>query len=245
MTGPQESTQARRSELEAGLQRTQQRIVSACQAAGRDRHEVTLIVVTKFFPASDVVALAELGVRDIGESRDQEAKAKVAELQALLPGEHLPRVHFIGQVQTNKAGSVASYANVVHSLDRERLATALDHGCGRAGRRLDVLVQVDCGSGGDSGRGGVAPAELRRLAASVTQRDHLRLRGVMAVAPRDTDPEDAFALLARLAAQVRSDHPQARWISAGMSGDLEAAVRHGATHLRVGTAILGSRPPHG
>lgn len=237
-------TGTRRSELEAGLQRTQERVRTACRSAGRDPDEVTLVVVTKFFPASDVVALVELGVRDIGESRDQEARAKVAELTALLPPERMPRVHFIGQVQTNKAGSVASYADVVHALDRERLATALDRGSGRLERRLDVLIQVDCGAGGDSGRGGVAPAELRHLATAVAQREHLRLRGVMAVAPRDADPEDAFALLADLAAQVRSEHPQACWISAGMSGDLEAAVRRGATHLRVGTAILGSRPSH-
>ncbi|WP_226963943.1 YggS family pyridoxal phosphate-dependent enzyme [Nostocoides sp. F2B08] len=231
-------------ELRAGLARTEERIRAACADAHRDRAEVSLIVVTKFFPATDVVSLLELGVRDIGENRDQEARAKVRETAELLGGARLPRMHFIGQAQRNKAGSIAQYADVVHSLDRPALAEALDRGAARADRTLDVLIQVDLDPEPDPGRGGSAPADVGRLAQLVEGLERLRLRGVMTVAPLGMDPDRVFGRLAEVSSELRSDHPDARWISAGMSGDLESAVAHGATHLRVGTAILGSRPSH-
>lgn len=238
-------TGTRREELLEGLLRTEDRIQAACGASGRDRDKVTLIVVTKFFPAEDAVTLVELGVRDIGENRDQEAAAKVDELEALLGDrERMPRVHFIGQAQRNKATSIARYADVVHSLDRARLATALDHGAERAGRVLDALVQVDLDPVPDPGRGGAAPQDVPVLADLVARLPHLRLRGLMTVAPLGLEPDAAFERLAGLADALRVAHPEADWISAGMSADLESAVRHGATHLRVGTAILGSRPSH-
>jgi len=226
-------TDDRRQQLHDGLARTEERILDACLAAGRERDEVTLIVVTKFFPADDIAMLVDLGVRDIGENRDQEARVKVRDLATILESGRLPRLHFI-----------AEYADVVHSVDRGRLAVALDRGSERAGRVLDVLVQVDLDAVPDTGRGGAAPVDLAALVDAVAGLDHLRLRGVMSVAPLEGDPDAAFARLAHLAADVRSAHPEAGWISAGMSADLEAAVRHGATHLRVGTAILGSRPSH-
>ena len=156
-------------------------------------------------------------------------------------------LHFIGQLQTNKAGHVASYADVVQSVDRPRLVSALDRGAHAAGRRLDVLLQVDLDPDPRPrrfrrARGGVRPEDAAGLADAVAVRDLLRLRGVMAVAPLGGDPDAAFARLREVADGIRERHPGADWISAGMSGDLEAAVRHGATHLRVGTAILGSRP---
>lgn len=237
-------TDARRMQLHDALVRTEERIGAACRSAGRARDEVTLIVVTKFFPADDIAILVDLGVRDIGENRDQEARAKVSELDVLLGSGRTPRLHFIGQAQRNKAGSIAEYADVVHSVDRERLAAALDRGAERASREIDVLVQIDLDAVPDPGRGGTAPADLPGLVDTVARLEHLRLRGVMSVAPLGVDPDEAFARLADLAADVRSAHPSAGWISAGMSADLEAAVRHGATHLRVGTAILGSRPSH-
>ncbi|MBT9254820.1 YggS family pyridoxal phosphate-dependent enzyme [Phycicoccus sp. MAQZ13P-2] len=207
------------------------------EAAGRT-DPVTLVAVTKFFPASDVDLLAELGVTDIGENRDQEASAKVAELA------HRDRVtvHFIGQLQSNKAGSVARYADVVHSLDRAKIARALDRAAQREGRVLDVLVQVGLDAAG--GRGGVAPEAVRDLADVVGGLEHVRLRGLMAVAPLGEPARPAFARLRGLAETVRADHPAATWLSAGMSGDLEDAVAEGATHLRVGSAILGSRESH-
>lgn len=227
----------REAELAGRLGAVRARIEDARLAAGRD-DSPTLVVVTKFFPGSDVDLLTGLGVTDIGESRDQEAGEKVA---ALARREALT-VHFIGQVQTNKAGSVARYADVVHSLDRAKLAQALDRGAERAGRVLDVLLQVGLDTTGE--RGGVAPADLARLAAVVAGLEHLRLRGVMAVAPREGAARPAFARLRTLAEGLRTEHPGATWVSAGMSADLEDAVAEGATHLRVGTAILGTRESH-
>ncbi len=227
----------RREELAAGLAAVRERVDAALAAAGRaDRP--SLVVVTKFFPASDVDLLAELGVTDVGENRDQEAAAKVEELV------HRDRltVHFIGQLQTNKASHVVRYADVVQSVDRAKLVRALDRAAGREGRTLDVLVQV--GLDRSHGRGGAAPDEVPDLADAVAGSEHLRLRGVMAVAPLGEEARPAFARLRELAEGVRSRHPGATWISAGMSADLEEAIAEGATHLRVGSAILGSRPSH-
>jgi pyridoxal phosphate enzyme (YggS family) len=235
---------ARRAELAANLDRVRGRLRAACAAAGRDPDGVTLVAITKTFPASDVALLADLGVRDIGENRHQEAAAKVAACAGLPL-----RWHFVGQLQTNKARAVARYADVVHAVDRERLVTALDRAVGAAREsgerrdRLDCLIQVDLDPRpGTPGRGGAAPGDVLRLAGAVAAAEHLRLGGVMAVAPFGADADGAFARLAEVAARMRSEHPAAGAISAGMSGDLEAAVRHGATHVRVGAAILGPRP---
>ena len=243
MTSAREAA-ARRDELSANLQHVRERIRFACRAAGRLPEDVTLIVVTKFFPASDVEALCQLGVTDIGENRDQEASVKIAALSSEV--RQRLHVHFIGQLQSNKAASLASYVDTVHSIDRVKLVRALDRAATAAGRDIGALVQVSLS--GDSpgrGRGGVLPDGVAELAHSVAAAQHLTLRGVMAVAPLGVDPAKAFAQLATVAHGVRADHPAATWVSAGMSADLEAAVANGATHLRVGSAILGSRPPFG
>lgn len=234
------ATDPRAAELADNLAGVQDRIASACASAGRDRAELTLIVVTKFFPADDVRRLHDLRVRDIGESRDQEAAAKVAELDPGIRDDL--RVHFIGQLQSNKAPHVSAYADVVHSVDRAKIVAALDRGAVTHERTPQVLVQVDL-SGDDAGRGGAAPGQVAELADLIAASQALRLRGVMAVAPLYGDAGQAFGRLREIAAGVRSNHPDATWISAGMSGDLEQAVAAGATHLRVGSAILGSRPP--
>lgn len=228
---------ARRDELAARLAEVRERIERAKEATGRT-DDLHLVVVTKFFPASDVDLLAELGVHAIGENRDQEAAAKVTQIA------HRDQltVHFIGQLQSNKARSVARYADVVQSLDRAKLVPALDRAAAAAGRHLDVTVQVGLGAG--EGRGGVAPEEARALADLVGSAPALSLRGVMAVAPLDADPRAAFARLREVRDGIRGDHPGATWMSAGMSADLEAAVAEGATHLRVGSAILGTRLSH-
>jgi PLP dependent protein len=208
---------------------------------------LTLIAVTKTWPATDVEHLAALGVRDFGENRDGEAAAKVFECAALgLTG---LRWHFIGQVQTNKAASVAAYADVVHSVDRLRLVDAIGRGSSRLGRVLDVLVQVDLDSrgvdparGAVAARGGARPGDLPALCAAIAAAASLRLRGVMGVAPLGVPAGGAFADLARAAAEVRALDRSADWISAGMSADLEEAIAHGATHLRVGSGLLGRRP---
>jgi len=224
----------RRDEVAAALDRLERRLTAACSAAGRDRSDVLLVAVTKTRPASDVALLRDLGVVDVGENRDQEASAKAAEVEGV-------RWHFVGAVQSNKARSVASYADVVHSLDRPSLADALSAGAQRAERDLDVLLQVSLD--GDPARGGALPADLPALAEKAATAPRLRLRGVMAVAPLDADPAAAFDALAGITQQLQADHPYAREVSAGMSGDLEAAIAAGATIVRVGTALLGRRPP--
>ena len=227
----------RRDELAANLAAVRARIDAACTAAGRDAGEVGLVVVTKFFPESDVRLLAELGVTAVGENRHQEAAAKAAACSDLGLS-----WHFIGSIQSNKAGAIATYSDVVESVDRLKLVAPLDRGAHESGRPVDCLVQVSLDPPDARGRGGAAPAEVPGVAEAIAAAGDLRLRGVMAVAPLGEPALPAFGRLAALAADLQRDHPEATVVSAGMSGDLEAAVRHGATHLRVGTALLGSRP---
>lgn len=230
----------RRAELVTALGAVRARIADACAAAGRDQREVTLIAVTKTRPAADIATLARLGVLDIGENKDQEARAKIAELADEPDLARDLRWHMVGRVQTNKARSVVRYAHAVHSVDRPKLVRALAAAAAEhRSATLDVFVQVSLD--GDTERGGVAADGLTALADAVAERPELRLRGLMAVPPVGADPDGAFARLASLAERVRADHPAADALSAGMSGDLEAAVRHGSTHVRVGTALLGRR----
>lgn len=230
------SEQARREELRVGLEQVRERIVGACSAAGRD-DVVSLVVVTKFFPASDVRLLAELGVTDVGENRHQEAEEKAAEC-----GDLDLRWHFVGGLQSNKAAAVARYADVVESVDRAKLVGPLDRGASERDAPVDVLLQVSLDPPGAAHRSGVDPDALAALAARVEGAEHLRLAGLMAVAPLGEDPDAAFARLADVRAGFLADHPEAQVLSAGMSQDLEHAVRHGATHVRVGSAVLGQRP---
>jgi PLP dependent protein len=227
----------RRAELADGLSEVWARIEAACAAAGRSRDEITLIAVTKTWPASDVRLLYELGQRDFGENRDQEAAPKAAACADLDL-----TWHFVGQLQTNKVASVTRYADVIHSVDRLRLVHALARAAQRRPRPLTALIQVSLeGPDGDPDRGGAAPSELTELAEAILAGGILRLGGVMAVAPLGVPAARAFAGLAAAAAAVRAVQPAATMISAGMSGDLEAAVEAGATHLRIGTALLGDR----
>ena len=231
MTGP-----GRRDELALRLAEVRDRIAKACEAAGRDVSELTLIAVTKTKPASDVRLLSELGVRDIGENRDAEAAPKAAECADLDL-----TWHFVGQLQTNKCASVARYASVVHSVDRPRLISALGQAARRAGRVIEGLVEVSLD--GDPDRGGALAEQVPALAEALAAEEGLVLGGVMAIAPLSMPPADAFARLMVSAAAVREIRPAATVVSAGMSGDLEAAVEAGATHLRIGTALLGDRGP--
>jgi PLP dependent protein len=251
----------RSQELAANLADVRHRIAAACAAASRPVSEVELIAITKTFPASDVLALAALGIVDVGESRDQEAAAKVAEVKelgAVVPGGVAAlRWHFVGALQTNKCASVVTYASLVHSVDRLRLVEALGDAAGRQQASalvalpavpavplappLACLVQIDLDEVSRPGRAGARPDEVAALADAIAAHSSLELAGVMAVAPLRADPIAAFAQLADLADALRQRHPSAGIISAGMSGDLEAAVANGATHLRVGSALLGSR----
>jgi PLP dependent protein len=228
----------RRAELAANIADFQGRVAAACLAAGRDPEEIRLIAVTKTFPAADVRLLADLGITDVGENRDQEATAKHALCEDLAL-----RWHFVGGLQRNKCRSVARYADVVHSVDRAELVAALSSAAVTAERALSVLVQVSLsvGQSESGGRHGAAPADVVRLADGVAAAEGLSIGGVMAVAPLGAEPDEAFSRLAQVAATLRAAHPAATAISAGMSGDFASAIRHGATHLRVGTALLGRR----
>ncbi|MFE9029823.1 YggS family pyridoxal phosphate-dependent enzyme [Streptomyces iakyrus] len=233
----------RKDELAANLAKVERRIADACAAAGRARDEVTLIVVTKTYPASDVRILAELGVRHVAENRDQDAAPK-AEACSDLP----LTWHFVGQLQTNKVRSVVGYADFVQSVDRSRLVTALSKEAVRAGRELGCLLQValDAGESGRGERGGTGPGGIRELADLVAGSPGLRLDGLMTVAPLTGEyagrEQAAFERLMVLSTDLRRSHPAATMVSAGMSTDLEQAVTAGATHVRVGSAVLGVRP---
>ncbi|WNF26565.1 YggS family pyridoxal phosphate-dependent enzyme [Streptomyces sp. C11-1] len=233
----------RKAQLAANLAQVEERISSACAAAGRKREDVTLIVVTKTYPASDVRILHELGVRHVAENRDQDAAPKATACADLSL-----TWHFVGQLQTNKVRSVTSYADVVQSVDRAKLVTALSAAAVRADRELGCLIQValDAGSGERGERGGVAPDGVEELAAAVDAADGLRLDGLMTVAPLAGPfagrQRAAFDRLMEISSRLRVARPAANMVSAGMSGDLEDAVAAGATHVRVGTAVLGDRP---
>jgi hypothetical protein len=227
---------SRREELAARLADVRGRIAKACEVAGRDVGDITLIAVTKTRPASDVRLLSGLGLRDVGENRDAEAAPKAAQCSDL----NLTW-HFIGQLQTNKCASVVRYASVVHSVDRARLVHALGRAARRAERVIDCLIEVSLD--GDPARGGTPAGEVPALAEALEAESGLMLRGVMAIAPLGMAPAAAFARLLDSASAVRAVQPSATMISAGMSGDLEAAVEAGATHLRIGTALLGDRGP--
>jgi pyridoxal phosphate enzyme (YggS family) len=232
---------SRVAELSANLAAVRARIAAACAAAGRPAADVALIAVTKLFPASDVVALSGLGISDVGENRDQEAAPKAAACAAL--GVSLSW-HFVGQLQANKAASVVSYADVVHSVDRPGLVSALSRralaaGRDEPGRAVRCLIQVSLDEA--AGRGGARPADVPGLADAIAAAAGLSLGGVMAVAPLGAAPRPAFARLAEIADIVRAAHPAARAISAGMSNDLEDAIAEGATLVRIGTALLGGR----
>ena len=241
---PEPAGDTRAAELSDRLELVRHRIESAARDAGRSDLP-RLIVVTKFHPAADVRRLVALGVKDVGENRDQEAASKSAELS----GADV-RWHFIGQLQSNKAKSVAKYAASVQSVDRTQLVDALAKAVLRekdaTGRKdLDCFIQVSLDDDAGAHRGGARPSDVEVLAGKIESADGLVLSGLMAVAPLGADPEAAFERLAGISEALRAVHPAATGISAGMSQDLEAAVRFGATHLRIGSDILGSRPAVG
>ncbi|MDX3729135.1 YggS family pyridoxal phosphate-dependent enzyme [Streptomyces caniscabiei] len=233
----------RKAQLASNLAKVEDRIAAACVAAGRKRDEVTLIVVTKTYPASDVRILSELGVRHVAENKDQDAAPKAAECS------DLSLVwHFVGQLQTNKVRSVVRYADLVQSVDRSRLVTTLSKEAVRAGREVGCLIQValDADEGGRGERGGVGPGGIEELADLLAESPGVRVDGLMTVAPLTGEyagrQRAAFERLMVLSTDLRRAHPAANMVSAGMSADLEDAVAAGATHVRVGTAVLGVRP---
>ena len=227
----------RRAEISQNLHEVRDRIDSTTIAAGRQPREVSLIVVTKNFPASDVAHLASLGVRDVGENRQQEGSVKSGEVDAELTW------HFIGQLQRNKVASVLGWADVIHSVDRLELAQEIVKRAPLRDRPIRVLIQISLD--GSAGRAGVAPQDLSAIAAVLAGAPQVDLSGVMAVAPLDEDPRAAFERLSGIREGFLRDHPTATWCSAGMSNDYVEGIEQGATHVRIGSSILGSRPPFG
>jgi len=212
-------------------------IRAATIAAGRDHDDITLVVVTKNHPASLVLELLELGARDFGENRDQEAAPKAVEVRANSVVEH--RWHFVGQLQSNKVRSMLDYSSVLHSLDRQSLLTELIKQTERREQPLDVFIELNLTD--DPGRGGIRPVELLPFAEQVLAARWLNLKGVMGVAGLEADPASEFERIRTASQQLQRVAPEAKWISAGMSQDFELAIAHGATHLRIGTAITGKR----
>jgi pyridoxal phosphate enzyme (YggS family) len=239
---------ARERELADALAAVRARLAHAAQAAGRNPDEIELLPITKFFPAGDVVILRRLGCLEFGESREQEASNKSAEVATVLSNE-LIRWHMVGQIQRNKARSIAGWAYAVHSVDSAKVIAALDRAAGEAlseGRRDELLrVYLQLSLDGDESRGGVdigRPDSVDELCAAVAAADGLAFVGLMAIPPLDADPEEAFARLDEEKERVQKAYEQPLGLSAGMSSDLEIAVKHGSTCVRVGTALLGQRP---
>lgn len=235
----------RSEQLAAAIAAVQDRIERACAQVNRPSSEVKLLPVTKRFPASDAAELIRLGLGELAENKDQEAGPKSRAVGELLPGVGV-RWHMVGQLQRNKARSVARWASVVQSVDSPRLAEALARAvdsaltAGDRSSPLDVLIQVSLD--GDPARGGCPISGIGALAEGVTRSSELNFRGLMAVAPLGWSPEKAFDLLSKVAGLTRNDHPEANEMSAGMSADLETAIAYGSTCVRVGTALLGERP---
>lgn len=222
----------RKAEIAANLLEVKERITNATAKIGRNPADINLIAVTKTFPISDLQYLYELGVRDFGENRDQEASEKVGHLPADI------NWHFQGQIQSNKLKSITSWASYIHSIDQLKYAKMVSEFAG--GQHKSIFLQVSLDQVPES-RGGVDPAKLVELANGITEFANLNLMGLMAVAPLEENTDQAFSRLAKIHSNFKESFPTAKYLSAGMSGDYETAILHGATHLRIGSSILGNR----
>jgi pyridoxal phosphate enzyme (YggS family) len=240
----------READLATGLAAARERLARAAEAAGRQPEDIELLPITKFFPASDVQILTALGCRSFGESREQEASGKISEVAASV-GEVAAGLHWhmVGQIQRNKARAIAAWAHAAHSVSSSKVVTALNRAAGEllesGDRAAPLHIYIQLSFDGDISRGGVDigdAAAVDEICAQVAQSDALSLAGVMGVPPLGADPDAVFARFAREHRRVMEKHPQATGLSAGMSGDLEIAVKHGSTCVRVGTAIMGPRP---
>jgi len=216
------------------------RIAQAADSANRKRDEIQLVIVTKNHPAELASELLALGESNFGENKDQEASAKAESVRLANQTGLQPSWHFVGQLQSNKVKSMLGYSQVLHSLDRASLLSELVKQLAKAPERsLDVFIELNLT--GDPGRGGILPNELIAFAERALEAKQLNLLGVMGVAGLDGPAASYFETIAKASAELRTIAPEASFISAGMSGDYEEAIRHGATHLRIGTAITGNR----
>lgn len=225
----------RKAEIAANLSSLLEEIKDVALSCDRDPEQINLVAVTKGFPSSDLQILSELGVRNIGESKDQEIQSKLSVIDSADLS-----LHFIGQLQRNKVKRICSYSDIIHSVDRIEVVNELAKAAANQGRSAQVLLQIDLATAKDSNRAGVAPAKLMELAAA-TVLAGIELKGLMAIAPLDLAPDDAFARFAQIGSNFATEHSTANWRSIGMSGDWQAAIPHGATHLRIGSRLLGNR----
>lgn len=225
----------RQEELRRNLQDLEERISQSCNTSKRERKDITLIAVTKNFPASDIEILYELGIQDVGENRDQEASAKFAQVKKTLTW------HFIGQLQSNKVKSVVKYCNFIHSVDRISLAKEISKQAQLIKKTIKIFLQIDLAPT-DANRGGVEAGELNSLAREVAKLPGVEIVGLMSVAPLNQEPKEAFSRLAVIRASFLKEFPKAAQLSIGMSDDFEDAINFGATHLRIGSLLLGVRP---
>jgi pyridoxal phosphate enzyme (YggS family) len=225
----------RKAELSESLADVRARILDATAKASRRLEEVTLIAVTKTYPANDVEILHELGVSNFGENRNAEGQEKSALVSA--------HWHYQGQIQSNKIAAISSWAQTVHSLDDLSHVAKFDRAVGEIpDKRLNIFIQISLD--GDSTRAGVRGDELIAMGQAISSAKNLDLIGLMVVPPVQAEPEKAFSEVAELAQRFRQEFPKAQSLSAGMSGDFEIAIAHGATHIRVGSQILGPRAAH-
>jgi pyridoxal phosphate enzyme (YggS family) len=232
------------SDASAAIAAVRARLRAAAERTGRSPEQVTLVGVAKGVASESVVGAVRAGLAHVGESYLQEAVARRADLAKRLAesGTALPRWHFIGRLQSNKARSVAQIFDVVHTLDRPALGEALERHAAAAGRTLEVLIQVN--ASGEAQKGGAPPAAIASLLAASASWPHLRVVGLMAIPAVAGDPEQvrpAFAMLRGLRDSLRAGHPGLVELSMGMSGDFEVAIEEGATIIRVGTALFGPR----
>ena len=225
---------SRKDQILSNLESVKEKISAAAQAAGRAPSEITLIAVTKTFPVSDLEILYELGVRNFGENRDQEAAPKVGVLPADITW------HFQGGIQSNKLKSISNWASVIHSVDKFKYAQMISQFS--VGKTKEIFIQVSLDSLPQS-REGVDPADLMQLAEQIMSLPNLQVKGLMAVAPLDQPTEQAFVRLQQIQQKFIQLYPAASSLSSGMSGDYELAISLGATHVRIGSSILGNRSP--
>lgn len=225
---------SRKDEIHSNLELVKAKISTAAQAAGRSPSEITLIAVTKTFPVSDLEILYELGVRNFGENRDQEAAPKVGVLPADITW------HFQGGIQSNKLKSISNWASVIHSVDKLKYAQMISQFS--VGKTKEIFIQVSLDTLPQS-REGVDPADLMQLAEQIMSLPNLEVKGLMAVAPLDQPTEQAFVRLQQIQQKFIQLYPAASSLSSGMSGDYELAISLGATHVRIGSSILGNRSP--
>jgi pyridoxal phosphate enzyme (YggS family) len=221
-------------EISANLEKVNEQIKLAAEKANRSTDEITLIAVTKTFPVSDIEILYSLGIREFGENRDQEASAKVS----LLPGD--VKWHFQGQIQSNKLKSITSWASYIHSVDQLKHAQIISQHSGDIEKPIFIQVSLDKPP---QSRSGVNPSDLLELAGAISELPGISLQGLMAVAPVDSPAEEAFAELVAIRSEFLRTFPAAKSLSIGMSGDYQIAIEYGATHIRIGSSILGIRSP--